>query len=606
VTDLALKKHNGRSPTAPTTRPTRTARPVATRRTSVPEPDFRALFEAAPGLFLVLLPDLTIVAVSDAYASATMTRRDEIVGRGLFDVFPDNPDDPAATGVGNLRASLDRVRSALVADTMAVQKYDIRRPEDEGGGYEVRYWSPVNMPVLNSDGELTYIIHRVEDVTEFVRLKKLGAQQQRITAELRSRTAEMEADVYRRSQEIASSNRELHRTNVELHRSESFLDSLIENLPNMVFVKDAEDLRFVRFNRAGEDLLGYPRAALVGKNDYDFFPKDEADFFTTKDREVLSSGQLVDIAEEVIDTAYGQKILHTKKIPIRDEAGRPVYLLGISEDITERKQADDLLDAARAEADRANRAKTEFLSRMSHELRTPLNAILGFSQLLALDKLSDEQRSYVGYIDGAGRDLLELINEVLDLSRVEAGAMAVATDVVPVGELIIEVTALVRPLAHQRGIEIDASSPGAEVTVVADRQRVKQVLLNLVTNAVKYNETKGRVTVRCGPAGERLRITVKDTGPGIASELVDRLFRPFERLDADARQVEGTGIGLALAKGLVEAMGGTIGVESSAGAGSAFWVELPAVRAPAMRRPDGMDATAHSGDETPAAVGAVL
>jgi PAS domain S-box-containing protein len=504
-----------------------------------------------------------------------MTRREDIVGRGLFEVFPDNPDDPAATGVGNLRASLDRVRSEHVADTMAVQKYDIRRPEAEGGGFEERYWSPVNTPVLDSNGGLTYIIHRVEDVTEFVRLKKLGAQQERITAELRSKTAEMEADVYRRSQEIASSNRQLHRANAELHRSESFLDSLIENLPNMVFVKDATDLRFVRFNRAGEDLLGYPRTALIGKNDYDFFPKDEADFFTTKDREVLDGGHLVDIAEEVIDTANGQKILHTKKIPIRDQAGQTVYLLGISEDITERKRADDLLDAARAEAERANRAKTAFLSRMSHELRTPLNAILGFSQLVALDELSDEQRSYVGYIDGAGRDLLELINEVLDLSRVEAGGMAVAADVVPVGDVIAEVATLVGPLAGPRGIEIDAPSPGHDVTVIADRQRVKQVLLNLVTNAVKYNHATGRVKVRCRHAGTHLRITVNDTGPGIAAELVHRLFRPFERLDADARQVEGTGIGLALAKGLVEAMGGTIGVKSTLGRGSSFWFELP-------------------------------
>ena len=586
MTDLALQKTSGRAAKPARSRNGHTNGHAAPHRNAVsatgapgsPGPDFRALFEAAPGMFLVLLPDLTIVAVTDAYAAATMTRREVILGHGLFEVFPDNPDDPAATGVGNLRASLDRVRSELVADTMAVQKYDIRRPEAEGGGFEERYWSPVNTPVFGSNGELAYIIHRVEDVTEFVRLKKFGAQQQRTTAELRSRTAEMEADVYRRSQEIASSNRQLHRANVELHRSESFLDSLIENLPNMVFVKDAKDLRFVRFNRAGEELLGYSRSALVGRNDYDFFPKDEADFFTTKDREVLDGGHLVDIAEEVIDTANGQKVLHTKKIPIRDEAGRPVYLLGISEDITERKVVDDELRAARAEADRANQAKTAFLSRMSHELRTPLNAILGFSHLLALDELSDEQRSYVGYIDGAGRDLLQLINEVLDLSRVEAGGIAVSADVVPVGEVIAEVAALVGPLAGPRGIEIDAPSPGADVTVVADRQRVKQVLVNLLTNAVKYNKTRGHVKVRCRPAGDRLRITVKDTGPGIAAELVHRLFRPFERLDADARQVEGTGIGLAIAKGLVEAMGGTIGVTSRVGSGCTFWFELPTAR----------------------------
>ena len=171
--------------------------------------DFQALFESAPGLYLVLTPALTIVAVSDAYLKATMTKREEILGRGLFEVFPDNPDDPAATGVRNLRASLDRVLTHRAPDTMAVQKYDIRRPESEGGGFEERYWSPVNSPVLGADGKVAYIIHRVEDVTAFVHLKQSGSEQYRITEELRSRAAEMEAEVFRRAQQIQEVNNQL-------------------------------------------------------------------------------------------------------------------------------------------------------------------------------------------------------------------------------------------------------------------------------------------------------------------------------------------------------------------------------------------------------------
>jgi len=164
--------------------------------------DFRFLFESAPGLYLVLDPELVIVAVSDAYLRATMTRREDILGRGLFEVFPDNPDDPDATGVGNLRASLDRVRHGRVSDTMAVQKYDIRRPEAEGGGFEIRYWSPLNTPVLRADGDLAYIIHRVEDVTEFVRLQERGTEQQQ-------RNARMEAEILQRSKELQAANRQL-------------------------------------------------------------------------------------------------------------------------------------------------------------------------------------------------------------------------------------------------------------------------------------------------------------------------------------------------------------------------------------------------------------
>src|ERR1041385_4695551 len=151
---------------------------------SCPTPDFQALFESAPGLYLVLTPDLTIVAVSDAYLQATMTKREEILGRGLFQVFPDNPDDLGATGVRNLRASLQRVMQNRTADAMAVQKYDIRRPESAGGGFEERYWSPLNSPVLGPRGEVSYIIHRVEDVTEFVRLRQRGSERDRRVGEV--------------------------------------------------------------------------------------------------------------------------------------------------------------------------------------------------------------------------------------------------------------------------------------------------------------------------------------------------------------------------------------------------------------------------------------
>src|SRR5436309_1852239 len=177
---------------------------------TTPALDYIRLFEAVPGLYLVLLPDapaFTIVAVSDAYLRATMTQRKTITGRGLFDVFPDNPQDLQATGVANLRASLEYVILHRAPHTMAVQKYDIRRPESEGGGFEVRYWSPVNSPVLGADGKIAYIIHRVEDVTEFIRLKQEESEQRRITERLQTRAAEMEAEIFRRTQQVQITER---------------------------------------------------------------------------------------------------------------------------------------------------------------------------------------------------------------------------------------------------------------------------------------------------------------------------------------------------------------------------------------------------------------
>ena len=181
-------------------------------------PDFRVLFESAPGLYLVLTPDLYIVAVTDAYLQATMTTREAVLGRHLFDVFPDNPDDPSATGVGNLGASLERVKATRRADVMPVQKYDIRRPAAEGGGFEEHYWSPINTPVPGPDNQIAYIIHRVEDVTEFVRLKQRRREQDEVTDLLRERAGQMEAEVYQRAQELLAANQQLRTANTVLNQ----------------------------------------------------------------------------------------------------------------------------------------------------------------------------------------------------------------------------------------------------------------------------------------------------------------------------------------------------------------------------------------------------
>ena len=207
-----------------------------------PGPDFQVLFEAAPGLYLVLAPDLKIIAVSNAYLRATKTKREQIVGRGIFDVFPDNPDDPAASGTRNLRLSLERVFQSGESDTMAVQKYDIRRPESEGGGFEERFWSPFNSPVMGPDGKILYIVHRVEDVTEFIRLKQRGVEQGKLTEQLKQRAHQMESEVYLRAQEVQESNRKLRNANDELGRLYDKAKEL-ENLKSQFFANVSHELR---------------------------------------------------------------------------------------------------------------------------------------------------------------------------------------------------------------------------------------------------------------------------------------------------------------------------------------------------------------------------
>ena len=273
--------------------------------------------------------------------------------------------------------------------------------------------------------------------------------------------------------------------------------------------------------------------------------------------------------------------------PIADEKGWYTHWVSIQRDITARKESETILlrttaeaDSARQDAEDANRAKSEFLSRMSHELRTPLNAILGFGQLLELEDQNENDRESTEQILKAGRHLLELINEVLDISRIETGRMAMSLETVSVAEVARETLDLVRAMAAQHGISLRAEALfNSPISVVGDRRRVKQVLLNIVSNAIKYNRPGGSVTlgleaVADDESYERVRLCVTDTGIGVPPEKRERLWVPFDRLDAETTGVEGTGIGLALSHRLAQAMNGRLDLRNET-QGSTFWLELP-------------------------------
>jgi PAS domain S-box-containing protein len=269
-------------------------------------------------------------------------------------------------------------------------------------------------------GATDYVLkHRLRPLPNVVRraLAEVAERQRRYAAEdqLRRLNAQLEERVLERTRELEDAYAGIARREEDLRRSEQFLASVVEHVPDVMFVKDADTLRYVRLNRAMAAILNRPIADIVGRTDAELFSSAQAEALAQRDRAALRANG-GDVREETMSTHHqGWRTFHTKRVPIADDTGKPRYLLGIARDVTEQRLADHALKHARIEADRANRAKSEFLSRMSHELRTPLNAVLGFAQLFELEQLTPKQAENVEQIVRGGRHLLGLINEVLDI-----------------------------------------------------------------------------------------------------------------------------------------------------------------------------------------------
>jgi len=359
------------------------------------------------------------------------------------------------------------------------------------------------------------------------------------------------------------------------HQELMIFRRIFESTQQPIGIADTKG-ELIFFNQPYQELHGLTKEALTGQSITNFFVSESSSAPTDEIMTALTLGKgwsgLLPI-----ERGHGASLMTDNNFgTISGPDGSVQFLFNIARDYSEEIMNQEKLINAKSIAERASLAKSEFLSSMSHELRTPMNAILGFAQLLEYDDdLSGDQQDNVNEISKAGQHLLTLINEILDLAKIESGHASLSVESVQVGDLLSECITLLTPVAQQREITLHLKAEN-DYHVQADRTRFKQILLNLLSNAIKYNQEKGTVIVDLTPVDEdALRITVSDTGYGLSREQLDNLFQPFNRLGAEGSDIEGSGIGLAITQRLIKMMKGHIGVESKEGVGSRFWLELP-------------------------------
>ncbi|MCD5361789.1 EAL domain-containing protein [Chromobacterium aquaticum] len=412
---------------------------------AIAAPDFQMLFEQAPSLYLVLDLDFNVLAASDVYLQTTLTRRESILGRNLFDIFPVNPDEPEGEGSRNLRISLQRVLATGQEDSMAMQKYDIPR---EDGSFEERYWSPTNWPVKRADGSVACIMHSVQDVSEFVRLRGLQAQAELAGEELQNNAAALEAEMVNQHALIARANTNLKESNSELAR----LNQQMRELDQM---------------------------------------------------------------------------------------------------------------------------KTRFFANVSHELRTPLTLILGQVERFLSGQAEPGDTPNLSLIQRQARLLLQQVNDLLDVAKLDAGELRLRYVQLNLAELVRHVASYFDSLASDRDIVYQVEAP-AVLPAQADAIKLQRVLLNLLSNAFKFTPDGGRIRIALEPRRQQAWITVQDTGPGVPAEMRDKVFERFVQVeDGDYSRHGGTGLGLAIVKEFVELHHGEVRLNAAEGGGALFRLELP-------------------------------
>lgn len=521
--------------------------------------NFQALFESISGCYLILDPDFMIIAVNKAYLRATMTTRETILGRYVFDVFPENPSDQNAKGKNNLCASLKRVLLHKLPDKMAIQRYDIRRPLAEGGGYEERYWSLLNSPLLNEHGEVAFIINHVEDVTEFMKIKNFGLAQMKLTEQ-------KEAEI-------------LHHTRELQHLS--MLNRNIINATSDLIVFCDTNLCFTQFNQAYQETFSQkfgvqPKIGMSLLKALEKAPKQRAILIKLWKRALRreTSTIIEEFGKEGVNLCYYE----SKFNGIYDDNQTLIGACKISRNVTEYKQLVVSLEHAKNELETAINAKTKFFNNISHEFRTPLTLMLGplEDSLEDIDQpLSVVQYERFQLIYRNAVRLLILVNSLLDFSRLETNRMQAIYEPTELSSFTKELVSAFQPAIEKAGLKLELDIEPLDERVYVDKEMWEKIISNLLSNAFKFT-LQGCISITLKKKINCVELQVQDTGVGIPEEALPHLFERFFRVESThGRSIEGTGIGLSMVQDLVQLHKGFIHIKSQLGHGSTFTITLP-------------------------------
>ena len=662
------------------------------------------LFNVTPALLQVVDTDLAVIAITDAFLKATRKERDTVINHNIFEAFPINPDDINADGEQNIRASFNRVFANKVTDTLPVQKYDINKPEDDGGGFEVKYWKVTHTPVFSNDGSVKYIIQLAEDITENQELIQSVQKLKKNNEQLKESHDFSEAIIATIHETLLILNNDFQVKSASKSYHKKFLStkkqvkgkSLFElgdgmwNIPklrdlfNSILVDNSIFSDFeikLEFPSIGEKIMVLNASRIIkkkkGKELILFTIKDITEVrrlgfeLQSKEKKVLvkqlkaekealkkledsekrynmmlmespfaiailkGRDMVIALANDSIKQMWGKgnaiegrkfldilpelrdqqfpKLLHevyTTGIPFYGyELLAPLYRNGelmheyfnfvyqpyheadetisgvtiIAYDVTTHVIAKNELIAAKINADQktllaeeAVKSKQQFLSNMSHEIRTPMNAIIGFTNVVLKTNLDNSQREYISAIKESGDALITLINDILDIAKVDAGKMTFEKVPFSLSNSIATMLHLFEPKMNEKNIELQYQyDPAIPLNLLGDPMRLRQIILNLMSNAVKFT-SKGKITISLNLLKEdaekaTIKFLITDTGIGISQARLQDVFNNFEQAAAGTTSsYGGTGLGLAIVKQLVELQGGTIIVDSELGHGSSF------------------------------------